>query len=384
MYLSVLMLAGWLLIAYATSLSFIYAGRFITGICVGLVCVVTPMYIVEVATPDVRGQLGCRFQLFICIGIMFVSFLGKYLNWNWVAICASVISVLSPLFMLFMPESPCWLLKKEKHAEAASAIRFLYGSKWEVSSVFIYENYKESQKDVKVNFKDPTVYKPALLSVLLMFLQQSSGSNAILYYTVSIFKDAKSSLDPAVENILVAFIMFLFTFFSSLTMDKVGRRISLILSGLVTCISLSFLATFLIVSRHNCTFKEDYGWVPLLCLLVYIAAFSVGLGPIPWLMMSEMSPTHARAVICAIGTAFSWFFAFIVTKTFVQLELWLQNYGTYCIYAFFCFMCCFLSLFLPETKGKSFEEIKGYFAKNESQLHRLEEENGEEMHDPEI
>lgn len=384
MYLSVLMLAGWLLIAYAPTLSFIYAGRFITGICVGLVCVVTPMYIVEVATPDVRGKLGCRFQLFICIGIILVSLLGKYLNWNWVAICASVISVLSPLFMLFMPESPCWLLKKEKHAEAASAIRFLYGSKWEVSSVFIYENYKESQKDVKINFKDPTVYKPALLSVLLMFLQQSSGSNAILYYTVSIFKDAKSSLDPAVENILVAFIMFLFTFFSSLTMDKVGRRISLILSGLVTCISLSFLATFLVVSRHNCTFKEDYGWIPLLCLLVYIAAFSVGLGPIPWLMMSEMSPTHARSVICAIGTAFSWFFAFIVTKTFVQIELWLQNYGTYCIYAVFCFLCCFLSLFLPETKGKSFEEIKGYFAKNESQLHRLEEENGEEMRDPEI
>lgn len=383
MYLSILMLLGWLLIAYATALSFIYAGRFINGICVGLICVVTPMYIVEVAPPNIRGNIGCRFQLFICIGIIVVSFLGKYFNWNWVAICASAITILAPLFMLFMPESPCWLMKKEKHSEAASAIRFLYGSKWEVSREFVQENCSESQNNLKIDITEPTVYKPALLSVLLMFFQQFSGSNAILYYTVSIFKEAKTSLDPSIDNILVAFVMFLFTLLSSLFIDRVGRKISLIISGLITCVSLNAFSTYLLLSRHNSSLKESYGWIPLLCILVYIAAFSVGLGPIPWLMMSEMSPTHARSLICGVGTAFSWLFVFIITKSFIDFEFLVQDYGAYWIYSFFCLLLCFFTVFLPETKGKSFEEIKAYFAKNESQLHRLDEENVEEMHEPE-
>lgn len=383
MYLSILLLMGWLLIAYATSLQFIYAGRFINGICVGLICVVTPMYIVEIATPDIRGNVGCRFQLFICIGIILVSFFGKYLNWNWLAVWASAFTVLAPLCMLFIPESPCWLLKNEKHSEAATAIRFLYGSKWEVSSEFIYENYRESQNSVKIDIKHPTVYKPALLSVIIMFFQQFTGSNAILYYTVSIFKEAKSSIEPTIDNIIVAFVMFSFTLLSTLTIDKLGRKLSLVISALIMCITLNAFSTYLLLSRNNSSLKETYGWIPLFCVLIYIASFSVGLGPIPWLMMSEMSPTHARSLICGLGTAFSWVFAFIITKTFIDFEHLIQDYGTYWIYACVSLLCCFFTIFLPETKGKSFEEIKGFFVKDESQLQRLEEDGGEEMFNPE-
>lgn len=383
MYLSVMLLTGWLLISYATSLSFVYAGRFLTGLCCGLICVVTPMYIVEISTPEVRGSIGCRFQLFICIGIILVSFLGKYLVWNWVAIWASVVAVLAPLLMLFIPESPCWLLKKEKHAEAASAIRFLYGDKLDTSSEFINENYKETRKSIQFDLRQPTIYKPALLSIFLMFFQQFSGSNAILYYTVSIFKDAKSSMDPTVDNILVACIMFLFTLLGSLVMDRLGRKICLIISGLLMFASLNGMSIYLVLSKNNPSLKDTLGWMPLLCMLVYIAAFSIGLGPIPWLMMSEMSPTHARSFICGLGTAFSWMFAFAITKSFIDVQNLVNDYGAYWIYSFFCLLSCFFTYFLPETKGKSFEEIEGCFARNESRIHRLEEEGGdEEMRNP--
>lgn len=379
MYLSILLLTGWLLIAYAPSLPFIYIGRFVTGICVGLICVVTPMYIVEIATPNVRGNLGCRFQLFICIGIILVSVLGKFLTWNWVAICASGVAVISPLLMLFMPESPCWLLKKERHSEAASAIRFLYGGQGEMTGEFIYENYKETQKTVSVDIRQPTVYKPALLSVGLMFFQQFSGTNAIMFYTVLIFKEAKSSIEPTSGNVIVAVIMFLSTLVSCYLMDKLGRKLSLILSAIFTCLSLNALSVYLILAEKNQSIKDTLGWIPLLCVLVYIAGYSIGLGPIPWLMMSEMSPTYARSLVCGLGTAFSWLFVFVITKSFIDMEHLIHDYGTYWCYSLFCLLCCFFTFFLPETKGKSFEEIKGFFANGESRLQRLQEVIDEEM-----
>lgn len=380
MYLSLLLLFGWLLIAYAPSLAYVYAGRLFTGICCGLICVVTPMYIVEIAPPEVRGNLGCRFQLFICLGIIIVSSVGKVLSWNWVAIVGSVVAVLPPLFMLFMPESPCWLLKKGRHAEAASAIKFLYGTEGQIMGEFIYNDHKESQHNrVSIDITDPTIYKPALFSVGLMFFQQFSGSNAILYYTVLIFKEAKTSLSPVDENIIVAHVMFIFTLISCFLMDKLGRKISLIISGLTTCLSLNALSIYLVLSQKNPSLTESCGWIPLLCMLVYIAAFSIGLGPIPWLMMSEMSPTYARSLICGLGTAFSWIFVFIITKSFIDIEHSIHDYGAYWFYSAFCLLCCVFTLFLPETKGKSFEEIKGFFAGGASRLERLHEVGDEEQ-----
>ncbi|KAF8786548.1 Facilitated trehalose transporter Tret1 like protein [Argiope bruennichi] len=375
MYLSLFLVGGWLCIAYASNLTFVYLGRFITGICIGLICVVTPMYIIEISTPEKRGNLGTGFQLFICIGIMLSSTLGKFLPWDWVAIGGSVLAIMALLCMLPFPESPRWLVMHNKQADAVHAVNFLYGNTNDPSvNELLSESLTVSTRN-SLTMREiwhPTFYKPAFLSIALMFFQQFSGSNAILYYTVSIFKEAKSSVDPMVGNLWVALVMFWSTFITSHTMDIIGRKISLYISGFVTCISLNAMSVYLLLSARDPSLKETFGWIPLVCLIVYIAGFSVGLGPIPWLMMSEMSPIRVRGLVCGLGTAFSWTFVFIITKSFLQIEAAVGDFGAYWIYSVFCLLACFFTLiFLPETKGKTLEEIENYFAGGESQTHPL-------------
>lgn len=384
MYLSLLLVAGWLMIAYAQSLPLVYAGRFVTGVCSGLICVVTPMYIVEVSTPEMRGNLGSRFQLFICKGIIISSVCGKFLPWQWVAMVGALVALLALLSMLMIPESPRWLVMNNQRAAAVQAVNFLYGSTYDPSvNELVNESFSLASSQNKLAARElllPTFYKPAILSVSLMFFQQFSGSNAILYYTVSIFKQASSSIDPTMGNLWVALVMYSFTLFTSFTMDTIGRKKSLYISGFVTCMSLIAMGVYLLLGAHDPSMKKDFGWIPLLCLLVYIAGFSVGLGPIPWLMMSEMSPVRGRGLICGLGTAFSWLFVFIITKTFLQIESLVGDYGAYWIYAGFCLLTCFFTLFfLPETKGKTLEEIENYFAGGDPQLQPLPELSSEEF-----
>ncbi|GFT62634.1 facilitated trehalose transporter Tret1 [Nephila pilipes] len=375
MNLSLLLVGGWLSIAYASSLTFVYIGRFITGICCGLICVVTPMYIVEVSTPERRGNLGTGFQLFICIGIIISSTAGKFLPWDWVAICGAVLALIALLCMLPFPESPRWLVMHNKQADAVHAVNFLYGNTNDPSvNELLSESLTVSVKNIIApqEILHPTFYKPALFSIGLMFFQQFSGSNAILYYTVKIFKEAKSSVDPMMGNLWVALVMYFSTLFTSFIIDVIGRKKSLYISGFITCVSLNIMSVYLLLSARNPSLKELYGWIPLLCLIIYISGFSIGLGPIPWLMMSEMSPTRVRGLICGLGTACSWTFVFIITKSFLQIEAAVGDFGAYWIYSVFCLLSCFFALiFLPETKGKTMEEIENYFSGGESQIHPL-------------
>ncbi|GBM45939.1 Facilitated trehalose transporter Tret1 [Araneus ventricosus] len=375
MYLSLLLVGGWLTIAYATNLTFVYIGRFITGMCIGLICVVTPMYIVEISTPEKRGHMGTGFQLYICLGIILSSTLGKFLAWDWVAIGGAVLAIVALLSLLPFPESPRWLVMHNKQADAVHAVNFLYGNTNDPSvNELLSESLTVSTRN-SLSMQEiwhPTFYKPAMLSITLMFFQQFSGSNAILYYTVSIFKEAKSSVDPMMGNLWVALVMFFSTFLTAQTMDIIGRKISLYISGFVTCISLNAMSVYLLLSAREPSLKDTYGWIPLVCLIVYIAGFSVGLGPIPWLMMSEMSPIRVRGLVCGLGTAFSWTFVFIITKSFLQMEAAVGDFGAYWIYSVFCLLTCFFTLiFLPETKGKTLEEIENYFAGGEPQTHPL-------------
>lgn len=144
-------------------------------------------------------------------------------------------------------------------------------------------------------------------------------------------------------------------------MDKAGRKTLLISSGLGMAVSLSVLGAYDCID--NSVFKKSYGWIPLVSLVIYIAAFSIGYGPIPWLMMAELSPVKYRSFICGAATAFCWLFVFIITKSFQSLEISIHDYGAYFLYAGFSVLSVLFAIFcLPETKGKQIEEIQQNFA----------------------
>ncbi|KAF8785554.1 Facilitated trehalose transporter Tret1 like protein [Argiope bruennichi] len=362
---SIPFLIGWLFIAYAKKVVYIYLGRFITGFCVGLVCVTTPPYLIEISTPDVRGLLGSSFQLFIVIGVLIVNSLGATLSWEWLAVLSLALVILSMVTMLFVPESPRWLIGKGGYQEAVSAVKFLQGDYVDASAecVAIDEDLRNQPKG-SISLKEllkPDALIPALLSFGLVFFQQTTGSNAILFYTVDIFS-AAGSQNAKVSTIIIDGVLVVATAVSSGLMDKAGRKSLLILSGIGMAISLFALGTYDQISESNPAVKSDYNWVPLVCLIIYIATFSIGFGPIPWLMMAEMTPLRTRSVICGAATALCWTFVFIITKTFQALEVSIHDYGAYFVYAGFSVLSVVFTIFcLPETKGKQVEEIQQLF-----------------------
>ncbi|XP_035221355.1 facilitated trehalose transporter Tret1-like isoform X2 [Stegodyphus dumicola] len=365
-FTSVPFLAGWLFIAYADHLVYVYTGRFITGICVGITCVTTPAYLVEISTPDVRGLLGSSFQLFIVVGVLIVNGLGAVLTWEWLAIPSCVLLISSTIAICFIPESPRWLIGKGVYQEAVVAVKFLQGDYLDASAecVAIDEDLRLQPKGA-ISLKElrkPEIYISALISFSLVFFQQTSGSNAVLFYTVDIFKAVSSSLDPNVATIVIDVVLVVATAISASLSDKAGRKSLLIFSGIGMAVSLTVLGTYDYVGTTNTTFRENYGWIPLASLIAYIAAFSIGYGPIPWLMMAELTPVRARSLICGAATAICWFFVFVITKTFQALELSIHDYGAYYVYAGFSLLSCiFTYFFVPETKGKNFEDIQQYF-----------------------
>lgn len=358
-------IAGWLFIVYAENVTYIYIGRFITGICVGIICVITPPYLIEISTPDVRGLLGASFQLFVVIGTLLVNGIGAVLHWQWLAVPSAALVILAVVGMIFVPESPRWLIGKGQYQEALAAVKYLQGDFIDASAECVaMDEDVRSQTKVSLSFKEikkPEIIIPTLLSFSLVFFQQTTGSNAILFYTVDIFKAASDSIDPNTATIVIDVVLVLATAVSSVLMDKAGRKTLLISSGLGMAVSLSVLGAYDCID--NSVFKKNYGWIPLVSLVIYIAAFSIGYGPIPWLMMAELSPVKYRSFICSAATAFCWLFVFIITKSFQSLEISIHDYGAYFLYAGFSVLSVLFAIFcLPETKGKQIEEIQQNFA----------------------
>ncbi|GIY14315.1 facilitated trehalose transporter Tret1 [Caerostris darwini] len=362
---SIPFLAGWLFIAYADKVAYIYIGRFITGSCVGIACVTAPPYLIEISTPDVRGLLGASFQLFIVLGVLIVNGLGATLSWEWLAIPSAGLAIFAICCMIFVPESPRWLIGKGGYQEAIAAVKFLQGDRIDASAecVAIDEDLRNQPKG-SISLQElmkPDAIIPALLSFGLVFFQQFTGSNAILFYTVEIFS-AAGSHNANASTIIIDAVLVLATCVSSGLMDKAGRKVLLVISGVGMAVSLFALGTYDYISESNAQFKSDYGWIPLVSLIIYIATFSLGFGPIPWLMMAEMTSIRTRSLICGAATALCWTCVFIVTKTFQTMEVSIHDYGAYFFYAGFSVLSCIFTIFcLPETKGKQFEEIQQLF-----------------------
>ncbi|CAL1261333.1 unnamed protein product [Larinioides sclopetarius] len=357
---------GWLCVAYASTIGMIYAGRVITGFCSGIVSVATPMYLVEISTPEVRGLLGASFQLFVVIGVLIVSILGSQQSWQNLAVSGAVASLVSAFLMIPMPESPRWLMAQKRRGEAKNAIIFLQGKSYDAEDecVKMEDDINSQPKgNVKLNeFKSPTLYKPFILSIALMFFQQFSGVNAVLFYTAKIFKSAGSSINPIEATIYVNIVQVFATAVSSVLMDKAGRKALLLFSGICMAISFIVLGGFDLARTNDPAVADKYGWLPLVCLMAFIAAFSLGFGPTPWLMVAEMTPVRFRSIVSGIATALNWTFAFIVTKTFKTEEAAMHAYGVYWMYASIQIASLFVTFFfLPETKGKNSEEIQEFF-----------------------
>ncbi|OXA63080.1 facilitated trehalose transporter Tret1-2 homolog [Folsomia candida] len=363
--ISPLFVLGWLLIGFATSIDMVYAGRFLTGVGGGTFSLVVPCYVSECSESCIRGTLGSALQLMINFGVLIAFTVGYFVNWSTLAFVSSSIPVIVCGLMLLMPESPRYLLMKKNKVAASKALQWLRGA---TSHEEVMEELNLVQAAIEddngVTFRDylsPCILKPVTISLALMLYQQWNGNNAVIFYTVQIFQAAGSSLNPNIATIIVGAIQVIASIVAAALMDKAGRRILLLVSGVSMTIALAVMGGFFQM-KEDLMDIDDLGWLPLLCLVVFIVGFSLGFGPIAWLLAGEILPSKVRGIASALATSFNWFNAFVVTKAFDNIQLSIGIQWCFWIFAIITvFANAYVYVCVPETRGKTLEEIQMLF-----------------------
>nr|XP_002720541.2 solute carrier family 2, facilitated glucose transporter member 8 isoform X2 [Oryctolagus cuniculus] len=366
---------GFAVITAARDVWVLLGGRLLTGLACGVASLVAPVYISEVAYPAVRGLLGSCVQLMVVTGILLAYLAGWVLEWRWLAVLGCVPPTLMLLLMSCVPETPRFLLAQHRRQEAMAALRFLWGSEqgWEEPPI-----EAERQGFQLALLRRPGIYKPFVIGVSLMAFQQLSGVNAVMFYAETIFEEAKFK-DSSLASVVVGLIQVLFTALAALIMDKAGRRLLLTLSGVIMVFSTSaFGAYFKLaqggpgnsshvdllapVSTEPIDPSVGLAWLAVGSMCLFIAGFAVGWGPIPWLLMSEIFPLHVKGVATGVCVLTNWLMAFLVTKEFSSVMEALRPYGAFWLASAFCIFGVLFTLFcVPETKGKTLEQITAHF-----------------------
>ncbi|PWA24182.1 hypothetical protein CCH79_00016238, partial [Gambusia affinis] len=349
---------GFTIIIAAQNVWMLYVGRVLTGMASGITSLVVPLYISETAHEKVRGMLGSCVQLMVVSGIMGVYLAGLFVDWRWLAICCSLPPSLLMVAMCFMPETPRFLLSKGKRREAEEALRFLRGPdapiEWECSRIEDACNEQGSTFHLS-DLKDPGVFKPLLISILLMVFQQMTGINAIMFYAEDIFVQAHFK-ESELASVIVALIQVIFTGIAAVIMDRAGRKVLLVISGVAMMLSTTAFGVYFYltpkVPSGALAPPADLTWLALASMAVFIAGFAIGWGPIPWLIMSEVIPIRVRGFAGAAVVLSNWGMAFVVTKTFQDMMNLLTSAGTFWLFACMCGLnIIFTVIFVPETKG---------------------------------
>lgn len=358
-------LAAFLLNITAYSVYHFYLSRFLCGFAVGIIFTVIPMYIGEIADNDTRGSLGSFMQLLIVIGLSFSYIFGPYLSIKAFNVLLLVPPVLFMIvFYLFIPDSPYFLIKiKEDDLAEASLIK-LRGQKDKAAVQNELKQLKslveDDEKDKKSFFdifKDKALTKALFLSVSLVVCQQLSGINIILFYTQDIFTSAGVSLSPAICTILIGLVQIVASGATPVLVGKWGKRFLLMLSGIGMGASQGVLGYFFYVKDRGDD-VSSIGWLPIVCLLVYIISYCLGFGPLPWAVMGELFPGNVKSAASTVTASGCWILGFLLTKYFNLVTGIIGTGPSFGIFAGCSFAAAvFVFKFLPETTGRSLQQI---------------------------
>nr|XP_043638564.1 sugar transporter ERD6-like 16 [Erigeron canadensis] len=358
---SVFCIAGWLAVYYAMGSVLLDTGRFFTGYGIGIYTYVVPIYIAEIAPKELRGGLTTLNQLMIVTGSSISFLLGTVVTWRTLGLTSLTPSVLLIAGLMFIPESPRWLAKEGRDLEFDDSLGKLRGPKANITAeaAEIKETILALQSLPKarvLDLFDPKYIKPVIISVGLMICQQDGGINGIGFYASETFQFAGLKSGKA-GTIAYALIQIPITIVGVILMDKAGRRILLLISA-SGCSLGCFLTGTGFFFKSQAIFSEWVAFLAVSGVLVFIASFSVGMGAIPWLIMSEIFPLHIKGAAGSLVCIVNWLGAWVVSYSFNFLINWSPE-GTFWLFSGFSLLTIvFVVKLVPETKGKSLEEIQ--------------------------
>ncbi|KAG5311580.1 TRE12 protein, partial [Acromyrmex insinuator] len=376
-----IMITGWILIIFAGTLVPLYVlGRIMTGACGGMCCVLSPMYSAEISERQIRGMTGVFFQLLLVIGILYVYLTGFTENVIMISSLCCVIPILFGVTMFFMPESPLFYMIKNKEEEARKSMRFFRGPSFDIEpEINLFKEQVERGKLQKRNlaiFVRMPMLKTLCVAYGLMFVQQFSGINAIIFYGFTIFEATSVGMASQVELVIFGTVQVVACVAATLLIDKLGRKLLMVISLGTMCVCLAALAAFFVLTSYQPQLGAKIYWIPLTSICVYILAFCLGAGPIPWAYMGEIFPTRLKSAASSSAAFFNWLLAFTVTMAFPSAAAVLDYSVVFAFFAVLCGASIFFVFFcMVETKGKTFAEIERAFGTHVLALNAEERAN---------
>ncbi|PON83590.1 Sugar/inositol transporter [Trema orientale] len=348
--------------------SFLYMGRLLEGFGVGIISYTVPVYIAEIAPQNLRGSLGSVNQLSVTAGIMLAYLLGLFVPWRILAVLGILPCTILIPGLFFIPESPRWLAKMGMTEDFEASLQVLRGFDADISVEVneIKRSVASTSKRTTIRFaelKQRRYYMPLMIGIGLLVLQQISGINGVLFYSSTIFEAAGVKSSNAATFGLGA-IQVVATLVTTWLVDKAGRRLLLIISSAGMTVSLLVVAVAFYIKDFVSSDSGFYTAMSILSVVGVVAmvvAFSLGVGAIPWIIMSEILPVNIKGLAGSVATLANWFTAWVVTMTANLLLNWSSG-GTFTIYMLVsAFTVIFVGKFVPETKGRTLEEIQFSF-----------------------
>lgn len=355
------MIIGALMSAATNDLWGMLLGRLFVGTGMGLGPPVAALYVAEVSPTSVRGTFGSFTQIATCLGLMGSLFIGipakEVANWWRVCFVVSIIpAVALALLMQFCAESPHWLFKRGRAAEAETEFEKILGGVYVKSAMAELSKADRGDEVDTVKLSEllyGRYFRMIFIGSVLFALQQLSGINAVFYFSSSVFKSAGIPSDIA--NICVGISNLSGSVIAMILMDKLGRKVLLLGSfiGMAVSLGIQVAAASSFVSGSVSSYMSAAG------MLLVVLAFSLGAGPVPGLLLSEIFPSRIRAKAMALCMAVHWVINFFVGLLFLQLLEQLGPKVLYTIFATFCLIgAAFVKRNVVETKGKSLQEIE--------------------------
>ncbi|WP_178983367.1 sugar porter family MFS transporter [Winogradskyella helgolandensis] len=361
---------------FPQTVSMLVVFRIIGGLGIGVASMNAPMYIAEIAPSNIRGRMVTYYQLAIVIGF-FVVFLATYFigndlsieeniefGWRRMFWSELIPSLLFLILLFIVPKSPRWLALKGNDADALTVLQKINGDEAaEKEMLNIKESLNETNDGVKVSYFSKAILAIIAIGTVLSVLQQFTGINAVLYYGADIFEKALGfgKEDVLAQQILLAFVNLVFTFVAMFTVDKFGRKPLLYIG------SVGMIIGFLLL---GVTLQQDsVGVLSLIGVLIFIASFALSMGPVVWVLLSEMFPNKIRSVAMSVAVAAQWAANYVVSQSFPIVmgsetnnsAPWNGSLPYYIFIAFILIIVYITYKFIPETKGKTLEEIEGFW-----------------------
>ncbi|XP_050294864.1 facilitated trehalose transporter Tret1-like [Anthonomus grandis grandis] len=376
---------AWIVVAFAQTVMYLYIARFIAGIADGVTFTVVPMYIGEIAEPRVRGLLGSSCSVSWILGFLLINLIGSYLSIKTTALISSSLCVVTIATFIWMPESPYYLLMKNKTDKAKESLRRFRSDKVDVETEIskIRKSIMSTEK-VRGSFFDlftvASNRKAVIIVAGLRGFQQFSGTTAITFYAQEIFKQAGSNVSSKEASIIYFAVMLVMTMLSSSIVDRAGRKPLLIISMSGSILALFLEGTYFYIEKKTSIDVSDLEYIPVSCLIMFVIFFSIGMQSIPICLLGELFPTSVKAYALCLADVY---FSLVASVASKFLQLMKDSYGIHmAFYGFTLFSIMgllFIIFVVPETKGKSLEEIQMYLRGETPKMYEVELQSMERL-----